>query len=95
MAKLTVHTSFPFIAWLLYFFTPIIEIKGKEYRSSWGKRKFEMKPGSYTIRIWFKYFWIERCGYNEITFDLHEGDERTLKYRMPPWISAKGKMTLK
>ncbi len=90
-----IKTAFFPLAFLLYFVTPVIEINGKKYSKKWGEYFFELLPGSYNIKIYFKYLWVNECGANEVKVTINEGETRHLSFHMPPWIYAKGRMELR
>ncbi|MDX2362636.1 MAG: hypothetical protein QNK23_17640 [Crocinitomicaceae bacterium] len=92
--RIEVKTGFFFMAWILYFCTPVIVINGEMNRRKWGVTSFELPPGTYTVRIYFPYIMKPNCGENQVTLELKEGETKYIKYNMPPWMFSKGKITL-
>ena len=93
-ARLEIKTGFFALAWFLFFVTPVIEINGKQVKKPWGTSYFDLEPGVYTVKIYFSYLMMSQCGANQVTFELSEGQSRKINYNMPPWMFAKGKITV-
>ena len=85
-----INVKFFPLAFLLLFCTPIIEIDGTPNRRRWGTHFFALEPGSHSIRIYFRYLFMARCGANSINVAVQEGKTSRIKYYMPPFIFAKG-----
>ena len=62
VSGIEVSKSFFPIAILLLFCTPKVVINGTVYRRHWGTHFFELPPGTYTVRVYFMYFFIPECG---------------------------------
>lgn len=94
--KSTLHikTGFFPLAWFLFFVTPNIEINGNKYPKKWGEHPFEVAPGEYTVKISFPYFGMKECGANQVKVSVAEGETKRIKYNMPAWMFAKGKITV-
>lgn len=92
--QIEVKTGFFFMAWLLYFCTPVITINGEMHRRKWGYSSFDLAPGIYNIKIYFPYIMKPECGANRVTIELKEGESKLIKYNMPPWMFSKGKITV-
>lgn len=92
--KLEIKTGFFGLAWFLHFVTPVIEINGQRVKKPWGTSYFELEPGNYTVKIYFSYFVMSQCGANQVSVKLDEGQSKMISYKMPPWMLAKGKMTV-
>ena len=80
------------LAWLLLFCKPTITVDGQPHRLGWGKHFFELPPGRHTLRVYFRYFWMSRCGDNSVEVNVLPGKTSRVSYYMPPWIFAKGIM---
>lgn len=92
--KLEIKTGFFALAWFLHFVTPVIEINGQRIKKAWGTSYFDLEPGTYTVKIYFSYFMMSQCGANQVSVKLEEGQSKLIRYNMPPWMLAKGKMTV-
>ena len=90
-----VNLSFFPLAFFLFACTPVVEINGEKHKRNWGNHKFELVPGSYTIKIYFPYILMPKCGANEVTFVLQNGDRKKISYYMWPWMFAKGSISIK
>ena len=88
------HTGFFPLAFILFLCSPIIEINGQKVKTSWGTRFFDAQPGNYTVKIYFKYVWMEQCGANQVQFTLEPGQVRRIQFNMPPWMFSKGTMRI-
>jgi hypothetical protein len=70
--------------------TPIVEIDGEEFRSSWGNHSFDVPAGRRKVRVWFPYIGKPQCGLAELVFEADAGDTVRLEYSMPPFMFASG-----
>jgi hypothetical protein len=82
------------LAFLFLFCTPVVTVDGVAYRLAWGSHFFHLPPGQHTVRVFFYYLFVPQCGDNYVTFDLQEGTVRLVSFYMPPWIFAKGSMSV-
>jgi len=57
-----VSTNFFPLAIFLYACTPRIEIDGNVMLRPWGTHSVQLQPGMHHVRIYFRYFFMERCG---------------------------------
>ncbi|MFN5183416.1 MAG: hypothetical protein ACK5D5_10395 [Bacteroidota bacterium] len=89
-----IKTGFFPLAWFLYFVDPIIEINGVKNKASWGTKFFQLAPGDYSIKIYFSYFGNPQCGSNEVKVSVAEGIIKRINYEMPPWMFAKGSISV-
>lgn len=92
--RIEIKTGFFVLAWFLHFVTPVIEINGKLVKKPWGISQFDLEPGEYTVKIYFSYFMMSQCGANQVRVKVEEGKTKKIIYNMPPWMLAKGKMTV-
>jgi len=88
------HLGFFPLAFFLFFCSPRVEVDGTVQRSGWGKHVLDLPVGRYTITVYFPYFTMSRCGENSISVDVAEGRTTRVKYYMPPWMLAKGSLTV-
>ncbi|MCH2224817.1 MAG: hypothetical protein MK066_08620 [Crocinitomicaceae bacterium] len=93
-STIKIQTKFFFLAWFLYFCTPVIEINGKPMKKKWGTHNFDLAPGDYHIKIFFPYIFMKECGANTVSVILGENETINVTYNMPPWMLSKGKITL-
>jgi hypothetical protein len=87
-------TKFFPLAFFLYAFSPTIEINGTKYPKKWGTDFFELAPGNYTVKIYFKYLFMDECGANSVMVTLKEGQVANVSWYMPPLIFLKGSMSV-
>lgn len=90
--RLEINTDFFGMAWFLYFVTPVIEIDGHKLRRAWGDCRFDLDPGTYTVKIYFSYFFMSECGANSVRVEIEEGKKKRITYYMPPWMFSRGRM---
>ena len=89
-----IKTGFFPLAFLLFMCTPRIEIDGRVNLRPWGTHFFELPPGPHTIRVYFRYLWMGHCGDNSVSVNVPAGRAVRVNYNMPPWMLAKGSMTV-
>ena len=83
MGRLQVHTSFFFLAWILYFCMPKIEINGQVARRPWGTSHFDLPPGNYQLRVSFPYFFFSNTGDSRLAVQVHPGQATMVSYSAP------------
>jgi hypothetical protein len=91
---LEVHTDFFFMAWILFLITPVIEINGQRYPRPWGRHRFDLPPGQYTVRAWFPYFFMEYCGSATVVATVYPGQLTRVAYHAPFFIFSSGDMSV-
>ena len=82
------------LAFFLFACTPRIEIDGRVHKKYWGTHFFELSPGTHTITVYFRYLFMARCGKNSISVNVPAGAVTRVRYNMPPWMFAKGSLTV-
>ena len=87
-----VTAKFFFLAWILYFITPTIEVDGPPYRRKWGTHSFDLAPGHHRVEVSFPYLFGKRMGANSIELDLAPGQIRRIRYRAPFLVFMKGRI---
>ena len=87
-----VHTTFFPLAFFLFACTPRIEVDGQVHQKYWGRHFFPTPPGRHTVRVWFRYLVMARCGENQITVDVPATGAVRVKYNMPPLVTLKGSL---
>lgn len=80
------------LAFLLFMTKPTIEIDRKPNTVSWGKHRFDVSPGRHTVKVSFKYLWLNEAGANSIDVEVPVGATVRVRYYMPPWMFAKGSL---
>jgi hypothetical protein len=94
VTRIAVQTGFFPMAWFLYFVSPIVELNGQINKRNWGTSFFDVTPGEYLVRIYFPYLGNSQCGVNQIQVKVEEGQTVKISYYMPPWMLAKGKISI-
>jgi hypothetical protein len=92
MTGIEIKVRFFPLAFLLFFCKPTVEIDGAAHRKGWGTHFLELAPGSHTIRVYFRYLFMSKCGDNSIRVNVQPGGVSRVSYYMPPWIFSKGIM---
>ena len=82
------------MAFLFDMCKPSVVVDDKEYVLTWGEHRLEVEPGEHNLKIFFRYMWMAECGANTIQVNVAAGDICRVKYYMPSWVYAKGKMTI-
>jgi len=93
-ATLEVTAGFFPLAFFLFAFSPQIEIDGQAHRKTWGTHTFQVPPGKHTVTVYFEYLLMPRCGENTVSITVQEGQTCRVRFYMPPWMFAKGSMTV-
>ena len=83
MGRLQVHSSFFFLAWILYFCTPKIELNGQPARRPWGTASFDLPPGNYQLRVSFPYLLMSNAGDSRLNIQIHPGQVTLTSYSAP------------
>ena len=89
-----VHATFFPLSFFLFLCTPRIDIDGKVQKKPWGRHFFSLNPGRHTVRVYFPYFFMSQCGANSIDVTVAPGRISQVEYFMPPWMMAKGSISL-
>ena len=92
--SIVVHTSYNPLGVAYSMCTPIIEINGQVIKSNWGYNFFKRPQGNYNVKVYFRYLLKSKCGLNEVNINLEKGERIKINFHMPPFDSAKGKMTV-
>ena len=87
---LEIKTGFFPLAFFLFACTPVVSIDGQNHSRSWGTHFFELGEGAHTIKVFFKYLFMDQCGANSITVNVEKGKVTKVKYYMPPLMTMKG-----
>jgi hypothetical protein len=82
------------LAFFLFACTPRIEIDGRVHKKYWGTHFFELPPGTHKITVYFRYLFKSRCGENSVSVNVPAGGVARVRYNMPPWMFAKGSLTV-
>lgn len=80
------------LAFLLFMTKPTITIDGNPNTASWGTHRFDVSPGRHTVKVFFKYLWLDEAGANSIDVDVPAGETVRVRFYMPPWMFAKGSL---
>lgn len=94
MTGIQTTTEFFPLAFFLNAFSPTIEINGTKYPKKWGVDIFELAPGDYVVKIYFKYLFMAECGANSVSVKVREGQLTKVSWYMPPLVFLKGSMTV-
>ncbi len=84
-AVIEVKTSFIFLAFLLYFFKPVVALNGAEQKQNWGTVSIPVPPGRYTVEAWCNYFLAPHMGRNGVVVDVAP-DTVTRIHWKAPWL---------
>jgi len=89
-----VNTRFFILAFLLLLCTTVIEIDGEKHKRRWGRHRFDVSPGRHEVSVYFGYLFMPECGRNSIDVDVMPGAPMEVDFNMPPWMLAKGAMSV-
>lgn len=84
LGRLEIHTSFFFLAWILFFVSTGIEINGQKHGRPWGNSYFDLPAGTYHLKIYFNYL-FGPAGVSTRQVTIYEGHTTKLRYSAP-WI---------
>ena len=89
---LRINKKFFPLAWILYLFKPNVTINGYSQKSTWGETFHPLPPGSYLLRVSYPYLFSKEMSPGELMVDIAPGQVISVKYKVPVFISMKGKL---
>ena len=94
--KTGIETTIKFfpLAFFLNVFPPTVEINGEKHPTKWGVDFYDLNPGQYIVKIYFKYLFMAECGANSVVVEVKEGQTTRVSFYMPPLIFLKGSMAV-
>lgn len=81
------------LAWLLYFTKLTVTVDGSQQRLPWGTNTILTEPGTHRIDVSFGYLGRQR-GAASIEVPVPAGGKAKIRYKMPSWMSAPGRITI-
>ena len=93
-SRIEVTTGFMWIAFLLFFVKPVVEVDGTEYKTPWGASSFNVVPGPHTVRIWFPYLIPRRAGMATVQVNVPPQGLSRISYRAPFFVFSPGKVSV-
>lgn len=84
-------TGFFPLMWLLFFFSPAIEVDGEKTKLKWGKAFIPTTPGSHEVEVYYNYI-FGPTSRAKMTIDVPEGGTVALKYSAPMLIFLSGNL---
>ena len=94
-AGITVTTKFFVLAFLLYFFKPVIHVDGSPgVKNTWGTTFFPLPPGQHTVRCYVPYLFFPTMGDNSVTVDVPPECVIDVTWNAPWLVFLLGKMTV-
>jgi hypothetical protein len=88
-AAIEVKTGFMFLAFLLYFFKPVISVDGVANQASWGVTRIPVAPGRHQVEVWLPYLFARHMGRNGIVVDVAQGSVVAISWRSPWLVSCR------
>lgn len=85
-----IETSFFPLSFFLYLCTPTIMIDGVPQRRPWGIHSIPLTPGMHNIRVYFRYLFLETCGFNQINVVVQPNCVHRIKYEMGWFMFSPG-----
>jgi hypothetical protein len=79
---LTLHTSYPWLAFMLALFSPVATINGHTVPLQWGDNHIPLQPGVHDVRVHVKYLW--EVGRAQLQVDNRAGGPVNVWYAAPP-----------
>lgn len=81
------------LAFLFDLTTPMVVIDGAPYRAGWGQPFFfPVAPGRHLVKVFFRYVWMAECGANSVLLDVHPGYISRIRFSMPSFVYAQGRI---
>jgi hypothetical protein len=82
---ISVKTTFFFLSFILFFFSPTVVVDGNAQKVKWGEQFFPTGPGEHSVTIFFKYLFIKEAGRASTNVSVPQGQTVRITYRAP-WI---------
>ena len=79
------------LAWLLYFFSPKVELNGRRNPAKWGLNRFDLPAAQYQLRCFFPYILGDTCPAH-ITASIYVGHVTRIRYDVPLILLGSGKI---
>jgi hypothetical protein len=92
MATIELDAKHNPMAWLFYLTKLRVAVDGQPQRLPWGNQSIQVPPGAHTVEVSFGYMGKQR-GTAQTTVTADETRPARLRYRMPSWMFAKGRLT--
>ena len=93
MGRIDLTTGFFPLAWVLYLVTPNVSINRQPaQRCPWGRRTFDLPPGTYELHVSFPYMFSDRCGPATILVPVYEAHATMVVYEAPFFMFSDGTM---
>lgn len=88
-----IHSSFFFLQFVFFLFTPTISIDGGEpTKQGWGESTHSVAPGQHTVHIEIPYIFT-KVGKATETVNVAANETVAMSYRPPLLVFMKGKLT--
>lgn len=88
-----VELGFCPIAFLLFFCRPRVEIDGVVQKKTWGTHFFPTTAGQHTVKVYFRYLFMSRCGANSLDILVRERNVTKVKsFFLGLWMFSKGSL---
>jgi hypothetical protein len=81
------------LAWLLYLTKLTVKLDGVAQTQKWGSTFIPAAPGNHQLEISFRYLGSQRGLASEAVM-VPDGGTVAVRYKMPSWMFAKGKLTV-
>ncbi len=88
---LEVEMKFFPLAWLLYFFSPRVEINGQRHPAKWGLNRFDLPANQYQLRCYFPYILGDTCPAHMVA-SVYVGHTTRIRYDVPLILLGSGKI---
>ena len=82
------------LAWLLYFTKLTVTIDGNAQTLGWGTHVLPTSAGSHELQVTCGYLGSPRWPAT-LEVPVTDGQETRVRYSTPPWMFAKGRMTIR
>lgn len=78
------------LAFLLYFFSPKVQINGHVYPAKWGKNFWDLPAAQYHVRCFFPYILGSETCPAEMVVPLYVGHATVIEYDVPLILLGNG-----
>ncbi len=88
--RLEVKTGFFFLAWMLHFVKPNVEINGQRHKPNWGRFTIDLYPGQYHLHVSFPWVFGDKTGPAQTPVNIYAGHVTFVSYEAPLFLLSPG-----
>jgi hypothetical protein len=85
-------TKYFILSFLCVIFPLTINVDGTDIKGKWGKQVYPVAPGSHTVTVSWKLYWVLPVNKATMTVSIAEGQAAPLLYYVPWFFLLPGKL---